>query len=191
MIPIESPFVLFLRHAERHAIPADDPYADVDLTDAGYRAADALGAELDGRLAWTAASPFRRCVATARALGAEPERETRLGSDGPWVVDSDAAGRAFAELGTERVVAAQVAGKSVPGMRAPEEAVPLLLSAGLDRLARGSGACISHDAILMPAMAWLFGADACETWLSPLDGFVLVLTPRGPEVRWRGRVRPC
>jgi broad specificity phosphatase PhoE len=185
-----DPFVLFLRHAERHPFPPDDPYADVDLTPAGYEAVAALGRRLAGRLAWTAASPFLRCRVTALGLGVEPEIDRRLGQHGPWVLDPDRAGEAFAALGTEGVVRAQVAGHVLPGLRAAADAVPLLVSTGLDRLARGSGVCVTHDAVLMPAMAYLFGADAADEWLAPLDGFAVRLRPSGPVAVWRDRERP-
>lgn len=191
MIPPTGTFVLFLRHGERAPLPPDDPYADVDLTPAGYDAVAALARTLDGRLAWTAASPFRRCRVTARGLGPMHEDDTRLGRHGPWVEEHAEASRQFASLGTEEVVRAQVRGESVPGLRQPEVAVPILLSAGLDRVHRGSGACITHDAVLMPAMAWLFGVDAANDWLAPLGGFCLQMRASGPVACWNGRQRPC
>lgn len=191
MIPSHDPFVLFLRHGEREPLPPGDPYHDVDLTPAGYEAVARLGRDLDGRIRWTAASPFLRCTVTARGLGAEPEEDTRLGNHGPWIADHSAAGREFESRGTEGVVRALVGGARLPGIRAPEEAVRILLSAGTDRAHRGSGACITHDAVLMPAMAWLFGPDAADEWLAPLGGFAVELHPSGPVAVWRDRRRPC
>lgn len=191
MIPDSGTFVLFIRHGERAALPPDDPYADVDLTPAGYDGVASLAGRLSGRLAWTAASPFLRCRVTARGLGHEPEDDTRLGRHGPWIADHASAGAAFSRLGTEGVVRAQVAGESFAGIRHPQDAVPILLSAGLERIARGSGVCVTHDAVLMPAMAWLFGADAADSWLAPLGGFALELRPAGPVAVWSGRERRC
>lgn len=175
MIPTHGTFILFIRHGERAALPPEDPYADVDLTPAGYAAAAALARKLEGTICWTATSPFRRCRVTAQALGFEPEDDTRLGRHGPWVACAEAAGREFAARGTEGVVRAQIAGMELAGIRAPEAAVPLLLAAGLDRVSRGSGVCVTHDAVLMPAIAALTGEKFHETWLQPLDGFALVL----------------
>jgi broad specificity phosphatase PhoE len=191
MIPISDPFILFIRHGERAPLPSDDPYADVDLTPEGYAGVSRFAESVAGRLAWTAASPFLRCRVTARGLGPVPEVDYRLGQHGPWIRDHAAAGREFASRGTEGVVRAQVAGVSLAGIREPQEAVPILLSAGLDRVHRGSGACVTHDAILMPAMAWLFGPDAVDEWLAPLGGFAVRWSDSGPVACWRGRQRPC
>jgi len=191
MIPGTETFILFLRHGERAPIPEDDPHLDVDLTPAGYRAVERLAKSLPGPLAWSAASPFRRCRVTARGLGPEPEDDTRLGRHGPWIADHRIADREFRARGTESFVRAQIAGEVLPGVRHPDEAVPLLLSAGLDRAHRGAGACVTHDAVLMPAMAWLFGADAAEEWLPPLGGFVVEMRRGGPVAVWRGRERRC
>ena len=92
---------------------------------------------------------------------------------------------------TEGVVRAQVAGLVLPGMRPASDAVPLLLSTGIDLINRGSGVCVSHDAVLMPAMAFLFGAEAAEEWLAPLGGFAVYFREGGPVAVWCGRERPC
>lgn len=191
MIPDCGHFILFIRHGERAPLSADDPYADVDLTPSGYAGVARLAAALRGRIHWTAASPFLRCRATALGLGYEPADDTRLGRHGPWVVDPDAAGREFLSRGTEGVVRAQIDGVPLQGMRGAEDAVPLLLSAGLERARLGSGVCVSHDAVLMPAMAWLFGGDAVAEWLAPLGGFAVEFRASGPVAVWRDRERRC
>lgn len=191
MIPASGSFILFIRHGERAPLPPDDPYCDVDLTPTGYADVARLADGLAGRIRWTAASPFLRCRVTARGLGVEPEDDTRLGRHGPWIADHELAGREFAVRGTEGVVRAQVAGTDLPGIRQPERAVQILLSAGLDRCHLGSGVCVTHDAVLMPAMAWLFGRDAADDWLAPLGGFAVELRTGGPVAVWRGRSRPC
>jgi hypothetical protein len=71
----------------------------------------------------------------------------------------------------------------------------VLLGAALERLADGaSGLCVSHDAVLMPAIAHLTGDRFEGRWLQALDG--IAVQPRGGALRvwWRGEftvVRPC
>ncbi|MEQ1871709.1 MAG: histidine phosphatase family protein [Vicinamibacterales bacterium] len=189
MIQSAERFVLFVRHADRPPIPKDDPYADVGLTESGQAAIGSLAAELKGRVCWTAASPYKRCQITADGLGAEPELDTRLGRPGPWIVSREEVFPEFEARGSMGVVRALVDGVKLPGMRSAEEAVPRLLAAGLERAARGSGVCVSHYSILMPAMAWLFGPAAAAEQLPPLDGFALELRDSGLVACWRGQER--
>ncbi|HZH14751.1 MAG TPA: histidine phosphatase family protein [Archangium sp.] len=188
-----TPFVLFLRHAERAPLPSEDPYADVDLTPSGHEAALELGHRLGTRLSWAAISPFLRCRRTAEVLVARPgtshvEVDTRLGSPGPWVMDRNEGARLFAELGTEGVVRAQLSGRHWPFIRAAGEGTRMLLSAALARLdaGRGSGVCVSHDSVLMPALAPLTGEQFTGAWLMPLDGFALQRSGGGLFCIWRG-----
>ncbi len=187
----DTPFALFLRHAERAPIPPETPYADVDLTPAGLEAAHLLGQWLRSSLAWAAVSPYLRCRRTAEALGFAGEVDTRLGAPGPWVVDSDEGARLFAELGTEGVVRAQLSGGRWPFIRGPEDGSQVLLSAALERLeaGRGSGVCISHDTVLMPAISWLTGEPFSGAWLAPLDGFAIQRGPGRLRCLWRGEAR--
>ncbi len=191
-----APFTLFLRHAERAPLPPEEPYADVDLTPAGHEAALELGHRLRTRISWAAISPFLRCRRTAEALAERPgtssvEVDTRLGSPGPWVMDRTEGARLFAELGTEGVVRAQLSGRRWPFVRAAGEGTRLLLSAALDRLdaRRGSGVCITHDSVLMPAIAPLSGEQFTGTWLAPLDGFAIQRLGGGLRCIWRGEHR--
>ena len=190
------PFALFLRHAERAPIPPEDPYADVELTLAGHEASRALGHRLRTRLSWAAISPFLRCRRTAEALEERPglpgvEVDVRLGSPGPWVVDRTEGARLFAELGTEGVVRAQLSGNRWPFIRTAEEGTRLLLSAALERLdaGRGNGVCVSHDTVLMPAIARLTGERFTGEWLAPLDGFAVQRLAGHLRCIWRGECR--
>jgi len=191
-----APFALFLRHGERLPILPDDPYADVDLTPAGLEAAVELGRRLPAHLAWTAVSPYLRCRRTAEALGTHAgaprqEVDTRLGSPGPWVMDRAEGARLFAEMGTEGVVRAQLSGRQWPFIRHEEEGTRLLVSAALERLdaGRGSGVCVSHDAVLMPAISTLTRERFEGEWLAPLDGFAVQRVGGGLRFIWRGEKR--
>jgi broad specificity phosphatase PhoE len=192
VLDTRRPFALFLRHAERAVFPPDEPFADVGLTAAGETQARALARHLPGPISWAAVSPLRRCRHTAMLMLDLPgEADTRLGAPGPWVTDERAGGELFTELGTEGTVRAQIAGQRWPFLRGAVEGTRLLLDAALERFAagRGSGICISHDAVLMPAIATLTGESFNDTWLAPLDGFALQNDPSGLICIWRGNRR--
>jgi broad specificity phosphatase PhoE len=191
LLPPAGTFALFLRHGPRFPIPPEDPYADVSLTPEGERATQSLRSSLVRPLVWGASSPFLRCLQTAKGLGVEPEPESRLGQPGPWVWDCDLAAALFAERGPEAVVRAQVAGEPLPGFRSAIDALCLLFACATERWEAGPGVCVSHDAILIPAMAALFGKEAAASWLEPLDGFVLWPVPGGLRARWAGGEAPC
>jgi hypothetical protein len=97
--------------------------------------------------------------------------------------------RLFAELGTEGVVRAQLSGQRWPFIRTAEEGTRVLLSTALERLAqgRGSGVCISHDAVLMPSIASLTGERFLGEWLAPLDGFAVQRLDGHLRCIWRGQ----
>lgn len=184
------PFALFLRHAARHDVPAHDPYADVDLTEAGVSAARALATSLDGAISHVLVSPFLRCRRTGALVAGDAAPlvdDQRLGAHGPWVTDPDAGARLFSRLGLDGVVRAQIAGAACDGLRPLSEGSRLLLSCALDAWpATGSVLCVSHDAVLMPAIAHLTGHRFDGAWLAPLDGFVVVRGLSGFDVLWRG-----
>lgn len=185
-----NPFALFLRHAERAPLDSTDPYADVDLTERGEQQASALANVLPTRLQWAATSPFLRCARTAHFLcDGAAEVDVRLGRPGPWVIDDAAGARLFAELGTEGVVRAQLRGVRWPFIRGAVEGTHLLLSAAQERLEaeRGPGLCISHDAVLMPALDYLAGSDFDGSWLEPLDGFAVQVVHGSLRCTWHGR----
>lgn len=184
------PFVLIIRHAERLPIPSNDPYADVNLTERGQLDASSLASALPSRPHWAAVSPFLRCTRTAELLGVtQHEVDQRLGNPGPWVIDGEEGARLFSRQGTEGVVRAQIAGERWDFIREAQAGMRLLLSAALERLdaGRGHGVCVSHDSVLMPALAVLAGERFEGTWLAPLEGFAVRRTRRGLLCTWRGK----
>lgn len=196
----DQPAALLIRHAERAPFPPDAPFADVDLTADGRLQALDLACALPWRPAWAAASPLRRCVETAELLrrrangegnaGAPAiEPDTRLGGPGPWVMDPEAGAQLFEMLGATGVVRAQLAGARWPFIREPIAGTQLLLTSATERLAAGlgSGVCISHDAVLMPALAVLVGENFCDRWLAPLDGFAVQLVRGALRCTYRGK----
>ena len=195
----EWPAALLLRHAERAPFPPNDPFADVDLTADGQSQALDLACALPWRPAWAAVSPLRRCIQTAELLRRRVEGESadapaleldpRLGGPGPWVMDAAAGAQLFETLGATGVVRAQIAGARWPFLREPIAGTQILLTCATERLAagRGSGVCISHDAVLMPALAVLTGEDFRDRWLAPLDGFAVQFVRGALRCTYRGR----
>lgn len=184
-----EPFALYLRHADREAVPAGSPWADVDLTPRGLERAASLAARLTS-VRWAAVSPWLRCRRTAQAFGGVGiEDDSRLGSPGPWVLDREAGSELFSSLGTEGVVRAQIAGKRWEFIRSAPEGTALLLSLVRERMASGTGICVSHDAVLMPAIAHLFEERFEGGWLDPLDGFAVQATGGVVRALFRGKAR--
>jgi len=185
-----EPFVLYLRHSDREAIQAGSPWADVDLTPVGLERAAALAARLQG-VRWAAVSPWLRCRRTAEVFtGVQAEDDSRLGSPGPWVLDRKAGSEIFSSLGTEGVVRAQIAGQSWPFLRSAPAGTELLLSLARERLSAGTGLCVSHDAVLMPAIAHLFEDRFEQRWLAPLDGFAVQRAEGQLWAIFMGKKRP-
>ncbi len=190
VLALSSPAALFIRHAERADIDPTDPYADVDLTARGQEQARLLARLLPFRPSWAAVSSFLRCSKTADFLGAKATAiDERLGRPGPWVLDQEAGARLFAELGTEGVVRGQIVGTRWPSVRSQSEGTRLLLAAATDRLTAGlgHGVCVSHDAVLMPAIAALTGERFEGSWLVPLDGFAIQYERGNLRCIWQGR----
>jgi len=181
----QTPMVLLIRHSDRPHIAPGDSGVSVRLTDTGRSRVASLRAALDGELRWAVSSPLVRCTETARCLGVEPETSSLLGAPGAFVTDTTRGGEVFGRHGTETVVRQQLTGETWGCMR------PLAEGAGavFDWLARlretrgGLGVAVSHDAIVMPTIAWTVGETFEGEWLAPLDG--LVIDAAG--VVWRGR----
>ena len=170
--------------------------ADVDLTDVGRARAEALGRYLREReglgTRWAESSGVRRCRETAALIVGAWEAVTEcaeLGVSGAFIADPVEAKRSFHEHGTTGVVRAALAGAMVPGFRTVEEGARVVLDLVAARLQHGEGAwlMVSHDAILMPLIAWAAGERFDDDWLAPLDGVVFVRGAAGIQAIWRGR----
>jgi len=196
--PLERPAALLIRHGDRHEIPPGAFGDECTLTTRGLQRARALGSTLPRGIPLCArTSPLLRCVQTVEAIAegaevvVEPVSDPLLGEPGAYVVDRTAAGRAFLERGTERVVLDLVAGVPHDGIRTSSDGGMLLLEGLADSLPaeRGLCVCVSHDSIVLPFLAWATsGAYPAEAWLDPLDGG-LVWRERGAlRVAWNGRV---
>lgn len=198
IIPTEADISLILRHAEREEIPQGTFGNDVPLTELGVASAEKLGgilAEVRPRIRATA-SPVPRCEATARAIlrgGGLAERvalDWRLGAPGPFVVDEEASGKLFLEIGILDIVRHQLTRKEPPtGMRQTSEGTDLLLGlTAKDLQSRGRlNIYVTHDSILAVFVAYLYGLSVEEiSWPGYLDA--LLLWRRGERLHyiWRG-----
>ncbi len=185
------PLAFLLRHADRADIPAGESGDDVGLLALGEERCEVLAGALGGRgdAIWAEASPLIRCMSTALLLAPTVEPSNLLGDPGPFVVDCEEGGRVFGSLGTEYVLRAQMAGHPWSFMRPIEDGAKLLLGHIRDSLGRrpGTGVFISHDAIVMPVIAWATGYRFDAAWLAPLDGVVIALSSgEDLTIWWRG-----
>ncbi len=180
----KSPRVLLVRHSDRPHIETGSA-PEMSLNETGRRRASALGDLVGAELHWALSSPYRRCIETARLVGVEPEPSPVLGSPGPFVIDPDRGGEVFEQHGNEVMVRGQIEGKTWGCMRPLEEGTRLLFDTLLERLARHgtSGLAVTHDAIVLPSIAWVTGDRFADRWIDFLDG--CVLTPG--HLTWNGR----
>lgn len=173
--PTDRPVSLLLRHGERPPLPAGEVGLALALTPAGLAQAEALGAALSGRLGRLHTSPILRCRETAEALraGARTTRawteDTLLGAPGVFVVDGDRASEHWHVRGNEVVLEHLAYGdERWAGLAEPRAAAHRLAAhlAGPLRAADAPviHAFVTHDAILLPAVARLLAAALDRTW---------------------------
>lgn len=187
---------VLLRHAERPPIPPGEFGSDLPITDAGRRSALALGRRLGASLRRLVTSPVRRCVETAEALrtgagvAVEIKLDLRLGAPGVWIADATEAERWFLELGAAEVVRRQIAGEALPGMRALDDGAARLIDLLFAPVGDDDGLAlyVTHDAVMAPLMANLYGLPALDDVMPHfLEAAVFDLRPRDPTCTWRGR----
>ena len=197
-IPPETDAALVMRHAEREDIPPGTFGSEVPLTEHGVASAERLGAMLSGMRPQIRAttSPVPRCDSTARAIlrsGGLPEEiapDWRLGAPGPFVVDEEASGALFLEIGVLEMVRRQlVCPEPQAGMRPTPEGMCLLLGLTADDLqCRGRlNIYVTHDSILAALVAYLYGLSVDDiSWPGYLDA--LFLWRRGERLHyvWKG-----
>lgn len=162
--------LMILRHAERPAIPDGEGGAELALTEAGRRAAYALGQGLGERPSAIRTSPVRRCVETAEEIARGADFDVAaityssvLGDPGVFVEDGDLAWDRWNLIGHEAVCREVVtAPEAAPGFRDPDAAVAMLqveIEAAL-AIDDGMTIWITHDIILAAAAHRLCGAEA-------------------------------
>lgn len=180
-----APGALLIRHSDRFHIPQGQSGAAVRLTDTGRARAQALGRQLSGPPTWALSSPLDRCVDTATLIGATPVHSAVLGAPGPFVLDPDLGRDLFHGHDIGYVVRGQISGETWGCMRPLAEGARLVhaLLAEQVALQPGLGVAVSHDAIVMPYIAWATGHTFADDWLDPLDGLVVTKS----AVFWRGK----
>ena len=180
----QGPRVILVRHADRFQVAGGSLGIDAPLTPVGELRARLLGTEL-GDVEWSLSSPVERCRRTAVLAGLAPADDTLLGMPGPFVTDEALGGRVFSANSVEQVVRRHLAGETWGCMRTPAEGGTRLLARLRSELVTrsASGLAVSHDAIVMPVIAWLTGHDFAHEWLDPLDGLVVTLD----ACFWRGQ----
>ncbi len=179
-----EPRALLLRHSDRYDIPQGNSGSEIPLTPVGEMRARELGEHLGEPLTWGMSSPLLRCRRTAELMGIKPTSSHHLGAPGPFVVDRKVGSKVFGEVGTPGVVYAQIRGETWNCMRDLDEGARLvwkLLQNSIHQHS-GTGVAVSHDAIVMPFIAWATDYDFADDWLEPLDGVVVC----EGFVVWRG-----
>ena len=197
-MPARADASLVLRHAEREDIPAGTFGVDVPLTARGVESAESLGATQASVRSeiGVATSPVPRCVSTAEAIlrgGGRPEElvlDWRLGDPGPFVIDVEAAGALFLEIGILEIVKRQLSHAEPPaGMRPTAEGVDLLLELTSSHLRHGGrlNVYVTHDSILAVLVAHLYGLQVGDiSWPGYLDGLLLWRCGERLHFAWRG-----
>ena len=196
--PSRADASLILRHAEREDIPAGTFGVDVPVTAHGIESADRLGATLSrirSRIGVTT-SPVPRCVSTAKAIlrgGGRPEEvalDWRLGDPGPFVIDEEAAGALFLNVGILEIVRRQLCDAKPPaGMRPTAEGVELLLELTSSHLRHGDylNIYVTHDAILAVLVAHMYKLQVGDvSWPGYLDGLLMWRSGERLHFGWRG-----
>jgi hypothetical protein len=190
--PLEGPVAVLLRHAERPA--ADLPGVDLELTERGRTRSSTLGGRLGQRVRRVAYSPVLRCQQTALAIVAGAGSpapliaDENLGGPGLFVVDECLASSTYATFGCSEVLAALVVGHTLPGLAPPDRASVAMLE-HLLAVCRdqpdGIYMFITHDSLLAPTLAWLFGPEI--ELPDYLDALLLWRTRDAVHARYRQR----
>ena len=189
---------IILRHAEREDIPGGTFGVDVRLTPQGIREARRLGTILSSRSSQgtITASPVGRCIATAEEIRfgsgwpAKVVADRRLGDPGPFVIDQEAAGKVFLNVGISETVRRQLTCREPPpGMRETSRGVEILLGLAAGGLGRRGllHLYVTHDAILAVLVAHLYRLPMEEIgWPNYLDGLVIWRSSERLHFAWKG-----
>ncbi|HEY3446408.1 MAG TPA: histidine phosphatase family protein [Myxococcales bacterium] len=183
LLPDDRPVALFLRHAERPAIPDNSMGMTLPLTEQGLRDAHELGTHLGARVVQARTSAIHRCVQTAAAIlrGAgsalAPVEDPAIGVPSTFIHAGRQAEKTIRELGFDRFLAHLVSGdEELPGLAHPTEGARLMREHALSVLSAQAGLhlFVTHDAMIgaLVARSWREGLDE-GGWPGFLEGAAL------------------
>lgn len=177
-------------------MPAEGTGDDLAITGAGAIAARDWGQRRSGEIVVLHASPIRRAVETAEAIGEGAGIEvvspsSWLGRHGPFVDEPGPAWEAYREHGARELIRRLLTGTVGPGFHEPVAAAGRFLDAMLDPAAADAGlhVAVSHDLIIAGLMGALLRAPLSdEQWPGFLEGPELRRLPgRRLRIHYRGQ----
>ncbi len=197
-LPDQEGVVIFMRHSVRPEIPEGKFGMQVDLTEEGVQAAQALGAALGKRLQQVSASASTRCLQTGEALiqGAQVplsvEPDVTLGEPGAFIADVEESIQRLVEHGPIGIVNRLLQGLPLEGMIECEPGVRAMLEKAWSTPPPPGAVhvCITHDTLLSAMLGWLERKQAFqeEDWPQMLEGLLMWRAPGGLKWVWRGQV---
>ena len=177
-------------------MPEEGTGDELAITGAGAIAAREWGERRRDEIVVLGASPIRRAVETAEAIGRGAgiqlvSPSTWLGRHGPFVDDPGPAWEAYRKHGARELIRRLLAGTVGPGFHEPGVAAERFLEVMLDPLPAGHGlhVAVSHDLIIAGLLGVLLGTPLRDDqWPGFLEGPELQRLPgRRLRVRYRGQ----
>lgn len=188
---------MVVRHAERPLFKTAKAPNDVSITSGGKDEAERLGKLLGHHgiiVNACASSPVRRCIQTAQHIAhgsgysEKIEVSLRLGGSNLFNDDEVALMATFDSLTIEEIIAMQLVGEKVPGMKGMEEALRIFLGQVLSDPGPGFEVIVSHDLFVCQAVHYLTGTEFLpERCTGFLEGFFIAIRDGREWVLWDGQ----
>jgi hypothetical protein len=187
---------LVVRHAERPLFKSAKAPNDVSITDGGKSEAERLGRLLGKHgllMNGCASSPVRRCIQTAEHIAVgngfskKIDISLCLGGSDLFNDDEEALMATFDSNTIEEIIAMQLGGEKVPGMKVMEEALRIFLGQVLSDQGPGFEVFVSHDLFVCQAVHYLTGSEFLpERCTGFLEGFFIAFRDGLAWVLWDG-----
>jgi broad specificity phosphatase PhoE len=188
---------LVVRHAERPLFKTAKAPNNVSITTGGRDEAERLGGLLSRHgltMNGCASSPVRRCIQTAEHIAhgnrfrGKVDASPRLGGSDLFNDDEEALNATFDAHTIEEIIAMQLEGEKVPGMKVMEEALRIFLGQVLSDQDRKFEVLVSHDLFVCQAVHYLTGTKfSPERCTGFLEGFFIAFRDDLAWVLWDGR----